>query len=295
MFGILNVHKPQGITSRAAVNRVYRAVRPNKAGHAGTLDPLARGVLLVPIGSASRLVPYLHLLPKRYVAKFAFGKSSPSDDSETEVTEHPHLPAPTRLQLEQACDAMRGQVMQRPPAYSAIKVDGKRSYKMARHGDLQSLPERPVQIHQITMLRYEFPELELEIDCGSGTYVRSIGRDLAQGLGTEAIMTSLVRTAIGPFTVEDSISIDRLTPEAARAALQPAARGIMHMPQLVLDDAEVTEIINGRMIPFRWSGPGCINDPQEIAALDQAGRLRGILYSRDGGLGPKRVFPESMD
>ncbi len=295
MFGILNVNKPKGITSRAAVNRVYRAVKPNKAGHAGTLDPLAHGVLLVPIGSASRLVPYLHLLPKRYLASFELGMSSASDDSETEVTEHPELPAPSRIDLEQACAEMQGEVLQRPPAYSAIKVEGKRAYKMARQGNLLDLPKRPVQIHRITLLHYEFPELVLEIDCGSGTYIRSIGRDLAQSLGTEAIMTALARTAIGPFKIQDATSIDDLTAEAARAALQPAARGVMHMPQTILDDDEVTEIINGRMIPFRALGPGFINDPQEIAALDESGRLRAILHSRDGGLGPKRVFPASMD
>lgn len=295
MFGILNVNKPKGITSRAAVNRVYRAVKPNKAGHAGTLDPLAHGVLLVPIGSASRLVPYLHQLSKQYRATFALGKSSASDDSETDVTEHPDLPVPTLQELTAACDSMQGDVLQRPPAYSAIKIAGKRAYQMARRGDVLELPQRPVQIHRITILRYEFPELELEIDCGSGTYIRSIGRDLAQGLGTQAIMTALVRTAIGPFTVDEAIDIDWISPEAARAALQPAARGVVHMPQTILNDAEITEIINGRMIPFRTAGPGTPGDTREIAAIDEAGRLRGILYSRGSELGPKRVFPASMD
>ena len=176
MFGILNLNKPTGWTSRDVVNRVQRLVRPNKAGHAGTLDPLATGVLIVAVGQATRLIEFAHQLPKYYRATFQLGCSSDSDDVDTEVKPLTQPPIPTHQEVEGALAVFTGVIQQRPPAYSAVHVDGQRSYKLARRGETVELQPRPVTIHSLDVVRYEYPELVLDIHCGSGTYVRALGR-----------------------------------------------------------------------------------------------------------------------
>ncbi|MEZ6089587.1 MAG: tRNA pseudouridine(55) synthase TruB [Pirellulaceae bacterium] len=296
MFGILNVHKPIGITSREVVGRVYRHVRPDKTGHAGTLDPIASGVLLIPIGAASRLVPYLHQLTKSYRATFLLGRRSPSDDSETTIEMLSDPPRPTRDQLADAVTAMVGQVMQRPPAYSAIKVAGRRAYDLARKGNEVALSARPVRIDRITIEHYEYPELVVSVECGSGTYIRSIGRDLAQACQSEAIMTALVRTAIGPFSIENALAVDALSLDSINAAILPAAVGVRHMPTFILNASEVQEIVHGRNIarrPVDFHGALVADDNaiEEFAALNTEGGLVAILVFKGNRLAPKRVFP----
>ncbi|NOY30442.1 MAG: tRNA pseudouridine(55) synthase TruB, partial [Planctomycetes bacterium] len=186
MFGILNLNKPIGWTSRDAVNRVQRLVRPAKAGHAGTLDPLATGVLVVCIGPATRLISYVQAMPKVYQATFLLGRTSDSDDIETEVRELASPPQPSREEIESKLPDFLGEIQQRPPAYSALKVNGQRAYKLAREGLAVQLEPRPVEIYELRVTGYNYPELKINLRCGSGTYVRSLGRDLAEALGTGA-------------------------------------------------------------------------------------------------------------
>ena len=193
MFGLLNINKPSGITSRRVVDRVARLVKPLKAGHAGTLDPLASGVLVVCVGQATRLIEYVQRMPKRYRATFLLGRSSPTEDVEGEVSELAGAPEPSRAQIEQAAQGMLGQLAQRPPAFSAIKVAGRRSYDLARAGQAVELEPRTITVYGIDLIAYRYPELELDIRCGSGTYVRTLGRELAERLGSCAVM-SLERT-----------------------------------------------------------------------------------------------------
>lgn len=291
MFGILNIDKPKGMTSRDVVNRVQRRIRPIKVGHAGTLDPLARGVLVMPVGAASRLVPYLHEFPKSYRGTFQLGKESPSEDVESEVTEHPELPVPSLESLKEEAAKMIGDVMQMPPVFSALKVKGRRSYDLARAGEEVKLEPRPIQIHRIEILSYEFPELQLEIDCGTGTYIRSIGRDLAIAVGTRAVMSDLVRTSVGPFQLESAIQIsDETTIDHLRENLHSASLAVGHMQKIELNEMEVAEINHGRLIR-----PDFVIDDEEVAAVDASGRLRAILIRRSGGLGPRRVFKETVN
>src|ERR1051325_1327760 len=171
MFGLLNINKPSGITSRRVVDRVARLVKPHKAGHAGTLDPLASGVLVVCVGQATRLIEYVQRMPKRYRATFLLGRSSPTEDIEGDVSELPGAPQPSLDQIEQAARGMLGQLAQRPPAFSAVKVDGRRSYDLARAGRAVELAPRTIEVHAIALVGYSYPQLELDIRCGSGTYV----------------------------------------------------------------------------------------------------------------------------
>ena len=193
-FGLLCVNKPVGMTSRQAVNVVQRLARPAKVGHAGTLDPLADGVLVVGVGSATRLLEYVQQMRKRYVGTFLLGRSSPTEDTEGQVTECPDAPVPTLDEIGSAAARWTGRIAQRPPAFSALKVAGRRAYDLARRGKLPQLAPRPVDVFQIEIRRYQYPELVLNVECGGGTYIRSLGRDLAESLGTAAVMSALTRT-----------------------------------------------------------------------------------------------------
>ena len=164
-------------------------VRPVKVGHAGTLDPLADGVLIVTVGPATRLTQYVQRMQKAYRATFLLGKTSDTEDVLGNVAEITQAVIPTRSDIEAAIPRFIGDILQRPPAYSALKVKGKRAYQRARDGEQFLLEPRPIRIDQIVIVSYRYPELTLDIRCGSGTYVRSLGRDLAESIGTAAVMS----------------------------------------------------------------------------------------------------------
>src|SRR4051794_5854504 len=159
MFGLLNIDKPAGLTSRDVVNVVQRLVRPHKVGHAGTLDPLATGVLIVALGPATRLVEYVQRMAKTYQATFLLGRTSDTEDVEGTVMELDRAPIPNAHEIDAALPAFVGTIQQTPPAYSALKVAGRRAYQMARRGEAVELAARPVEIHGIEVIRYDYPEL----------------------------------------------------------------------------------------------------------------------------------------
>lgn len=278
LAGFLIIDKPSGMTSRRAVDLVARLVRPAKTGHAGTLDPLASGVLVVAIGQATRLIEFVQAMPKRYTATFLLGRTSTTEDIEGEVAELDNAPVPSRRQIEQASAGMIGEILQRPPAYSALKVAGRRAYKLARAGQEVELAARPVQIHAIEVLDYAYPRLELRIECGSGTYVRSLGRDLAETAGSGAVMSSLVRTAIGGFNLERAVDPESLARESLQQHLLPGVLAIRgQMGEHSVDEADIAQLRNGLSIEI-----GPISD-SSIAALDCRGELVAVLARQAGG------------
>ena len=286
--GLLNLHKPTGATSRQVVDQVDRLVRPAKAGHAGTLDPLASGVLVVCVGAATRLIDYVQRMPKRYIGTFLLGRQSPTEDIEGEIKVLDDPPEPTREEIDRAAQEFLGEIMQRPPAFSALKVAGRRAYDLARAGRQVTLAPRPVMIHELRVRDYNYPELTLEIQCGSGTYVRSLGRDLAERLGTAAVMSALVRTAIGEFRLEKASMPHELTAENLHHHLLPPAHGVAGMPSLTIDAEETRRLSNGLAIARAEAAKG-----GEWAAFDSAGSLLSILAPRgEGLLGPVRNFPQ---
>jgi tRNA pseudouridine55 synthase len=247
MFGVFNINKPAGLTSRDVVNRVQRRVRPHKAGHAGTLDPLATGVLLVCVGAATRLVEHAQRLPKSYRGTFLLGRRSDTDDVEHEVETVAGAPEPSRAAIDAALPRFVGEILQRPPRHSAVKIAGRRAYKLAREGvDFEPDP-KTVTIDRIGIVRFEYPELVLDVNCGGGTYIRSLGRDLAESLGTWAVMSALERTAIGQFCVGDAMSLDALDGDCKQHLL-PAARLVAGLPSLVVTAGELRELQFGRTI-----------------------------------------------
>lgn len=319
MHGILVCNKPPGKTSRDIVNIVARQVRPAKVGHAGTLDPLAEGVLLLTVGAATRLVPYLHLFPKTYTATFQLGISSPSGDLELPTEQQPEAPVPSNAELVLAANRLTGCITQVPPQHSAIKVAGKRAYRAARNDEVITMPPREVTVHRFDVDQYAYPFVRATIECGSGTYIRSLGIDLAAQLGTVAVMTHLRRESIGPYNLAQAVPLCKLTdlfdtlPLLAAASeceaddggtsrtasnvlvreapwencLQPLATATGALPGIILSDQQVIEIRHGRCIPNSSKF-----DAQngEIAGYDTAGKLVAILVVRQQGLGPKRVF-----
>ena len=272
MWGLLNIHKPHDVTSRDVVDHVQRLVRPHQAGHAGTLDPLATGVLVVCVGAATRLIEFVQGLPKTYVATFLLGRSSETEDIESPALELACPPVPTRDELTAVLPRFLGEILQRPPAYSALKVQGRRAYALARRGQTVELAPRPVVIHRLTLQRYEYPELTMEVQCGSGTYIRSLGRDIAIALGTAAVMSALERTAIGGFLIQDACTLEQLTARRWRPICLPATRAVEHLPRLQLTAQQAEEIAHGRVIP--GIAPG---DAPLVVAVDAAGTMLGLL------------------
>jgi tRNA pseudouridine55 synthase len=277
-FGAFNIDKPRGMTSRDVVNRIERLVRPVKAGHAGTLDPLATGVLVVCVGAATRLIEYVQDQPKQYEATFLLGRRSDTDDMERTVEELHDPPIPTREQIEAVLPKFLGTIEQRPPAFSAIKVGGRRAYKLARAGKTVELVPRQVRIDELTIRRYAYPQLEVAIVCGGGTYVRSLGRDLAAAVNTWAVMSELCRTAVGQFTLDAAARLEDLNAANIHGAMLPPELAVAHLPRLVLTDQEVVHIGHGRFLERGGEQFG-----EQIAAFDATGRLVAILAADLGG------------
>lgn len=288
MFGFLNCNKPIGFTSRDLVNVVQGRLRGKrvKVGHCGTLDPLADGVLVLGVGSAAKLVPYVHQLPKTYRGQFRLGAESPTGDLEIEPTLHPTHPVPTEADLLEACVKFQGMIRQKPPAYSAIKINGKRAYDLARQGRDVEVPVRTVQIHRLELIRYQYPTMELEITCSTGTYIRTLGIDLAESVGTVAVMTGLTRSAVGDFLERDSLSVDRLKSEPIETLLSPATSGVSHLASIQVTEEGIRRIGHGQCLPL----PPELAEESSVAALSTSHGLCAILEPKGDRLCPKRVF-----
>ena len=292
-FGVLNVNKPPNCTSRDVVDRVERLTRPSRAGHAGTLDPLATGVLVICVGQATRLIQYVQRLPKSYTATFLLGYHSETDDSEGQVTPVEGAPQPARATIETALPKFLGAIQQRPPNHSAVKIAGRRAYKLARQGKAIEIAPRTVTVHRLEVRRYDYPELELEIECGSGTYIRSLGRDLAAALGTAAVMTALERTSVGGFHVEDAVAPEGLTLESLAQNLQPALAAVTKLPRITLSEAQLIEVRHGRPISAPQLEARSVSSATEWAAVDRIGKLTAILFEkRPGQLWPACNFQD---
>ena len=283
MFGFLNVNKPAGMSSFDVIRRLRRQLpRKTKIGHAGTLDPFADGVLVVCVGPATRLADRVQGQTKQYRAEVTLGAASTTDDPEGDITPTAGAAAPDRQAVRDAAAALVGRIEQVPPAHSAVHVDGRRAYKLARAGKEVNLPPRPVVIHAIDVLGYDYPRLELAVTCGSGTYIRSLARDIGASLGVGGYCTALTRTAVGRFTLAEAVEVDQADVERD---LIDAIEAVPELPRLVADDAAIEAIKLGQAIPGEPEGP-------EIAVVDAAGKLLAIAAPgpRDGLIRPVKVF-----
>lgn len=285
LSGLISLNKPTGVTSRHVVNRVVRVVgRRVKVGHAGTLDPLASGVLVVCLGAATRLIEYVQRQRKVYTTVVRLGARSDTLDADGSVEAVDAAADPGVEAVAQAVAGQMGTFLQVPPQFSALKVGGKRAYDLARAGEDVELAPRPVTIYRAESVRYEWPRLELEIECEGGTYVRSVARDVGETLGCGGLVEMLVRTRIGGFRLENSLDPESLTAENLTEHLLPARSAVVDLPSLTLAADQVAAVIQGRAIP----GPAGMKG--EVALLEPEGELVAVGVVTEGRVAPKRVL-----
>jgi tRNA pseudouridine55 synthase len=285
--GILNINKPSGMTSRRVVDVVARQAGTKRVGHAGTLDPLATGVLVVCLGWATRLVTFVQDRPKTYSARFLLGRRSNTDDVTGEVVEAVGAAAPPRALIEELLQTFVGTILQVPPQFSAVHVDGQRAHQVARQGRSVNIEPRPVTIHRITLVAYAYPELDVDIECGSGTYVRSIGRDLGNALGCGALLSALVRRSVGEFSLDSAQTLDSLGQGKITDFLLPPLCAVAHLPRFVCLPADRSELARGRPLacaaPANWAAglPVAVVDPDEnLLALAEYDDARQLVQPR---------------
>jgi len=290
--GIFNIDKPAGITSHDVVNRVRKIVGIRRVGHAGTLDPMATGVLIVCVGQATRLIEYIMLGQKRYRATILFGQATDTYDAEGEVVAEADPSGLGEAMVQQAISAFVGTISQIPPPFSAIKRKGVPLYKLARQG-INVVPEpRLVQIEAIEPVAWRLPEVVVDVVCQGGTYIRSLAHDLGQKLGVGAHLTGLRRMASGDWPVETAISLERLASAAAADALmtvmQPQERAMAGWPRITLSTEQVRSVRFGQAIFY----PALLAD-SVVVGYDSHDKLVAILQAGETGqLKPKKVFKE---
>lgn len=251
MDGLLIIDKPQGLSSHDVVARARRATRIRQIGHAGTLDPMATGVLVLCIGNATRLSEYLLGEDKTYTSRIKLGERTNTDDAEGEVIEQRPVPPISAEQLRELERRYTGEIQQVPPQFSAIKRGGQRAYALARKGEAVELAARPVHIHRLTLACADDAvapcrELEMTVDCGSGTYIRSLARDIGEDLGCGGHLTRLRRTRIDRFTLEMALPLTALDEWAAH--LLPMDEAVLDMPALHLDADQTRRILLGQFL-----------------------------------------------
>jgi tRNA pseudouridine55 synthase len=295
LHGLLVLDKPNGITSRDAVDRALRWFpRGTKIGHTGTLDPLATGVLVLCIGSATRLTEYVQQMAKIYRAGVLLGARSDTDDADGTVTPVVGARAPDPATLSDALQGFVGEVEQVPPTYSAAKVSGARAYDLARRGAEVELRGRKVQIYGIDVLAYEYPRLEIEVRCGKGTYIRSLARDLGERQGCGGLIATLRRTRVGPFAVEDALSLDA-DATAARARLLPVAAAVAELPRLNVPAPDATRLRQGQRVRLPRGEPGSAVQAGEAAVFGPEEAFVGVaeINPARGEMTAVKVLPDA--
>ena len=290
MFGLLNINKPVGPTSYGVVARVRRLVgrRKTKVGHAGTLDPFADGVLVVCIGAATRLADYVQQQTKGYRAVITLGAVSDTHDIQGEITETPNAAPVAVDDVRGVLETFVGRIDQVPPAHSALHVNGQRAYELARAGHELDLPARQVNVYEITLADYEYPNLTIDVSCGAGTYIRSLARDIGEKLGVGAYCTGLTRTAIGKFKLADAIDLDDVDPAAD--LIDPIAALDM-LTSTAVDQMDKNRLAMGKTVTLQTA----LQDPTpQIAVTDQSGHLIALARLTDSADGqilkPSKVF-----
>ncbi|CAN5548995.1 tRNA pseudouridine(55) synthase TruB [soil metagenome] len=273
--GLVVVDKAGGMTSHDVVSRVRRLAGTRKVGHAGTLDPMATGVLVLGVDRATRLLGHLMLTEKRYDATIRLGAATTTDDAEGEVTataDPALLGAVTEQQVRDELGRFVGDIEQVPTAVSAIKVDGKRAYQRVRDGEQVELEARPVTIHELTVTEVALPDVSISVRCSSGTYIRAIARDLGVALGVGGHLASLRRTAVGAFDLGTARTLEDLGEDFAVLPIADAARATF--PALDLDDAAAADVEVGRRLDLELAGVTALFAPD--------GRFLALYEPRDG-------------
>jgi tRNA pseudouridine55 synthase len=292
VHGWLVLDKPVGMTSTHAVSVVKRAFQARRAGHAGTLDPLASGCLPIALGEATKTVPFVMDGRKRYRFTVRWGEERDTDDAEGRVTATSDQ-RPTPDAIRALLPRFTGTIAQVPPRYSALKIDGERAYDLARDGETVELDARPVEIHSLELV--ESPDADhavLAAECGKGTYVRAIARDMGRALGCLGHVSALRRTAVGPFDESHAAAADALlTPESAQAALLPVAAGLASVTALNVSRGDAARLARGQSVLLRGRDAPIMSG---AVAVFTHGALVALADIEKGELQPRRIFNFSL-
>lgn len=287
MHGFLVIDKPAGMTSHDVVNRVRKVLWTRQVGHAGTLDPMATGVLVVAVGWATKLLEFIVSDTKGYDAVIEFGRSTDTDDitGQTLVATTMLLPFPTLSQIETALLDFRGPISQRPPAFSAIKQQGQPSYKKARQGELLDLPKRDVVISKFEILEYTPPYLSVRVESSSGTYIRSLARDLGEKLGCGGTLASLRRWRSGQWSLDLAMSLDALEIDTP---LLPLECVLAWLPQLEVSAEQYQRLLQGSPLP----GEHMVEEPLPLITRD--GQVVAVMRWKENQWWPRKVRPNFL-
>lgn len=285
LSGVLNLSKASGPTSHDVIAKLRKILNIKRIGHTGTLDPGARGVLVVCIGQATRLAQYLEPLPKSYEAELILGATTTTEDASGEVLESRPV-AVTEAEVKAALEQFVGSYMQVPPMYSALRHQGKRLYELARAGQEVERQPRQVEIYRLELLSFTSPVATIAVDCSKGTYIRTLCKDVGEVLGTGGHMGALVRTASGHFSLESAVTLEEVLSAKEEGTLDqlmvtPAA-ALRHLPKVVLDPEELRVIGHGGKILGEKEGL--------VMLVDGEGQLKALAQGEDGVLRPVRVF-----
>lgn len=283
MDGVFNILKPPGMTSHDVVGYLRRVLREQRVGHTGTLDPGVAGVLPVCVGKATRLAEYLTEQGKAYRAEFTFGIGTDTQDAAGAVTAAAPADHLTEAMLRAVLPRFTGEILQVPPMVSAVRVEGKRLYELARAGQVVERAPRPVTIHRLHLREFRpgaRPIARLDVVCSKGTYVRTLAADIGAALGVPAHLSHLVRTASGPFRLEDAVLLEELAAGPPARYLVPPAAAVAHLPRLTLGPRAAAGVAHGRapQAPGGWQPDA----PGPVALLNQAGELLALAAVAPG-------------
>lgn len=296
-IGFFNVYKPVGPGSQSLLGPLRKLTGTRRAGHAGTLDPFASGVLPIAVGRATRLIDRLHEFPKKYIAELRFGVETTTGDIEGEVMSHfPDAPLPAREEIVAVLPRFVGTLQQAPPIYSAVKVGGRRAYELARSAEKDGgigarlaapLQPRTVVVHSLTLLQYRQDRLTIEVTCSSGTYIRALGRDIAAALGAVAHLTRLVRTLVGPFGIAEAMTVLEIQQTAGSLGVSHVLYSpeelLRESPAVCLDATAAGRVASGAPVEARGASGG-------VRGYRQDGSLLGALRESQGQLYPRLLL-----
>lgn len=297
MNGLLVLDKPEGMTSFQVIHEARRRLRVKKAGHTGTLDPMATGVLPVCLGEATRIVPFILEGDKSYEATVRLGAATDTQDRTGRIIAEAPVPHLTAADLEAVLARFRGAIDQAPPMFSAVRIDGKRLYELARQGKEVERAARRVTIYALALLELSVPDLRLRVRCSKGTYVRTLAHDIGEALGCHAHLTALRRTESAGFTLDQTIALNdlnRLPRDEIEKRLLSPERALGFLPGVTVPDDLVPRLVQGQRLPVARLGvePGA--DEQRVRMLSEAGELLAVAEWNSGGLRYVRVLARSL-
>jgi tRNA pseudouridine55 synthase len=292
MDGVLNINKPSGVTSHDVVESVRKILHEKRIGHTGTLDPLATGVLVLCAGRATRIAQYLEAGEKEYKAIMRLGVTTDTLDAEGLILETRSYTPPDQRKIVDVVQGFIGSIMQRPPAYSAVKVAGVPSYKLAREGKAELLKPRPVTIYSIELTAFEDPVVSLLVRCSKGVYIRTLCAEIGDALGMGAHLIGLERTRSGRFSIDTAVTLGRLqemmTAGIAEQVVTPIDEALSAFPAIRISEAETVRVLHGNQITCPSSFANITSD--HIRIHSPAGRLLGLARIVAGVLKPELVF-----